>query len=206
MRHPAWAVLTLAWLGLLVLPMSGQVNADDEYQKINYVRVGDKAPVFETVDDKGKKWQLKQHIGKKVIVMYFYMGDFFPNDKKQASAYRENMYKFITEGAEVVGISGDTVKSHQLFKETLGLNHTLLSDPPGKIGEEYGVSMSGGGEFKIKDTQGNPISIPRGSTPSRWTFVIGHDGKVIYKNTNVKPTQDPEDVLRAILKYKAARK
>ena len=207
MTRRTWAVLTPALLGLLTLSTGGRMAADDEYQKIYYVRVGDKAPDFEALDDKGQKWKLSQHVGKKIIVVYFYMGDFFPNDIKQAAAYRDEMKKLRTEGAEVVGISGDSVANHRLFKETYNLNYTLLADPPGKIGEVYGVAMSGGGEFKIKDTEGNPITITRGSTPARWTFVIGRDGKVIYKNDNItKPAQDPRDVLAAIIKYKASQK
>ncbi len=183
----------------LLLAFVGRPRADDEYQKIIYVRVGDDAPPIELKDDQAKLWKLSEHCPKKYIVIYFYMGDFMPACTRQACAYRDALGAIQGQGAEVVGISGDAAASHQLFREKYQLRQTLLSDDKGDVGQAFGLAWSGGGDWSIKDGKGKEIKLTRGITESRWTWIIGKDGEIIYKNMNVDPDKDARQVLKFLI-------
>src|SRR5262249_30079453 len=134
------------------------------------------------------------HVGKKYVVVYFYPGDFTPGCIRQAQAFRDSMNKLSAQGVEVVGVSGDAVASHALFKKAQQLNFTLLADEEGSLASQVGVPVGKGGEVKTKGADGQPVTLKRNATLSRWTFVIGKDGKIVYKNTNVNPAQDSKQV------------
>src|SRR5262249_45122636 len=140
------------------------------------LKVGDKAPSFEATDDTGKAWKSDDMVGKKILVVYFYPADLTGGCTKQACAYRDDMEKLSGKGVEVVGVSGDSVKNHQVFKEVKKLNFTLLADEAGDVAKKFGVPVGKGGTFKTKDAQGNDVTLERKVTIPRWTFVIGKDG------------------------------
>src|SRR5438093_13436994 len=96
-----------------VLILAGGLRAAD---KVN-LNVGDKAPTFTAKDDQGKDWNSADHIGKKVIVVYFYPADMTGGCTRQACGYRDEMKNIEGKGVEVVGISGDSVENHPFFKE-----------------------------------------------------------------------------------------
>ena len=192
-----WSLAAIA--ALVILPGSLAVRADDDvYHKIFYVRVGDPAPEFECKDDQGKVWRSKDHVGRKVIVVVFYMGDYFPNCTKQLTGYRDYQKYFTSLGAEVVGVSGDLVENHEKFKKEYRINFALLADSENKVGEGFGVYPSSGGFTRGKDSAGKDIRLQRGVTMKRWTFVIGRDGKVIYKDTQPGPKDDARRVFEAL--------
>lgn len=158
------------------------------------LKQGDVAPAFEAIDDQGRLWKSADHVGKKYVVIYFYPGDFTPGCTVQAKSFRDNMNKLAERGVEVVGVSGDSAMTHQLFKKAEQLNFTLLADEDGKLAEKFGVPVGKGGSVKIKDGQGQPVTLTRKITTARWTFVIGKDGKIASKNTKVNPAQDSKQV------------
>jgi peroxiredoxin Q/BCP len=178
------------WLGLLAL---GGLRAADEAK--SELKVGDKAPEFTVKDDADKDWKLSDHVGKHILVIYFYPGDLTGGCTKQACAFRDDSKKLAEKGVEVVGVSGDSVKNHQLFKKVHKLDFTLLADEDGKIAKAYGVPFNIGGESKVKDGEGNDITLKRGATINRWTFVIGKDGKILDVNTKVVADQDSKKIL-----------
>jgi thioredoxin-dependent peroxiredoxin len=189
------SALRLSALGLalgLLLPAARA--GDKPADKAIDLTVGDPAPVFETVDDQGKGWKAADHYGKKWVVLYFYPGDFTPGCTAQANAFRDAMNKLTDQGVEVVGVSGDSVKTHELFKKAQKLNFTLLSDEEAVLARQFGVPAGKGAEFKAKDADGNPIEIKRATTLGRWTYVIGKDGKIAYKNTRVNPAADAKAI------------
>ena len=104
------------------------------------------------------------------------------------------MNKLAEQGVEVVGVSGDALTTHQLFKKDQKLNFTLLADEDGSLAKKFGVPVGKGGEVKVKDADGKPVTLKRGVTAARWTFIIGKDGKIAYKNTRVNPGQDSKQV------------
>ena len=97
----------------------------------------------------------------------------------------------------MVGVSGDTAKTQALFKQEHGLNFTLLADDKGEVAKAFGVPTKAGGKVKHKDEE-----IVRGVTAARWTFIIGKDGKIAYKNTKVNAAEDSKAVLEAVSKLK----
>jgi peroxiredoxin Q/BCP len=187
-----WAVLAV---GVITLAAGGRLCADE-------VKVGDAAPAFESTDDQGKTWKSTDHVGKKVLVIYFYPADMTGGCTRQACGFRDDMKKLADKGVEVVGVSGDSVKNHQIFKKFHNLNFTLLADEEGAVAKKFGVPVGKGGTFPTKDAEGNPVTLKRGVTIQRWTFVIGKDGKVLYKNTKVSAPNDSKQILQLIAKEK----
>lgn len=165
--------------------------------------VGDAAPVFESVDDQGKAWKSADHIGKKIVVVYFYPADDTGGCTKQACGFRDDMKKLTDKGIEVVGVSGDSVKNHQFFKTKHKLNFTLLADETGTVAKKFGVPTKKGGTFKTKDSDGNDVELVTAIRAARWTFVIGADGKILFKNQDVKAPEDSKKVLEVVEKAAA---
>ncbi len=159
--------------------------------------VGDKAPAFKAVADDGSTWDINKFLGKKIIVVYFYPAAMTGGCTKQACSYRDHRDDFKTAGAEVVGISGDRPGNLRLFKEAENLNFTLLSDEKGDIAKAFGVPLSDGGAIK-RTVGGSEHELVRGVTAKRWTFIIGKNRKIIYKNESVNAENDPAEVLNFI--------
>jgi peroxiredoxin Q/BCP len=156
-------------------------------------------------DDQGNKWKSSAHYGKKIVVLYFYLGDFMPGCTKQARAYRDDLARIAARGAEVVGISGDSPANHDTFKRTFQLKQTLLSDWDGEVARSFGMSISGGGKYKYKDSAGKVTLFERGATAGRWTWVVGKDGKVIYKKIDADPAEDSKQVLALLEKLESEK-
>ena len=163
-------------------------------------------PAFESRDDQGRVWKSSDHVGQKIVVLYFYPGDFTGACTRQAQAYRDALEKIEELGAQVVGVSGDEAATHKLFKETYGLKHTLLADPQGKLAELLGVPVKAGGKVwatgpdrrPLLDANKERIEVQRAVTLPRWTFVIGRDGKLRSKETNVDPVNDAAEIVEIV--------
>jgi len=194
----AWKclVLTVFVLGIWMAAAGGTPAKEDQKELMK----GDKAPSFEAIDDQGKTWKSSDHVGKKVIVVYFYPADFTGGCTKQACTYRDDMDRLTGKGILVVGVSGDSAKTHDLFKKHHKLNYTLLADEKGEIAKKFGVPTRPGGKAKGFDENGKEIFVERGVTIPRWTFVIDKDGTIIYKNQKVNPAQDSKEILEALEK------
>lgn len=191
------AVLRVSAFGcILGLLMASGSRADDKIER----NVGDKAPAFEARTDADVTWTSADRFGKKWVVVYFYPGDFTPGCMAQANAFRDAMHKLNDKGVEVVGVSGDSVLAHSLFKKAQKLNFTLLADEEGAIAKLFGVPVGPGGKVKTKDAEGKPIELTRKGTAARWTFVIGKDGKIAYKNSKVNPALDAKAITEFITK------
>jgi thioredoxin-dependent peroxiredoxin len=159
--------------------------------------VGQKAPSFEATDDLGNPWKSADHVGKGVLVVYFYPAALTRGCTKQACGFRDDMKTLKAKGVDVVGISGDAVKNLKLFKEVHHLNFTLLSDDKGDVAKAFGVPLKKGGHFKTK-IDGKPEDLLRGVTAARWTFVIDKNGTIVLKETQVDAPNDSKTVIKAI--------
>lgn len=198
------------WLGLLALSlMSGMArisNAEDPVTKPKGQEVGEDLPALEALDEQGNAWKSTDRAGKGPLVIYLYPGDFTGGCIRQAQKFQELMVQLREAGAEVVGVSGDEVATHKLFKETFKLPQLLLADPEGKIADALGVPVSAGGSVRargtdgkaILDASGNSISITRAVTFARWTYVVGSDGKILARRERVDPVKDAAEVLELI--------
>jgi len=147
------------------------------------LKPGDKAPDFTIMSETGEEVSLSDFVGKSDVVLYFYPKDNTSGCTKEACSFRDNIREIETKGAVVLGISPDSVKSHQNFIQKHDLNFTLLSDPDHKVAQAYGVwvekSMYGRKYWGILRT----------------TFIIGRDGIIKHVFERVKPAGHAEEVL-----------
>ena len=187
------SLLRVSLLALLVA--CGVARADDKKVEL---AVGDNAPAITARTDADATWESKDRFGKKWVVVYFYPGDFTPGCTAQAKAFQASMAKLTEKGVEVVGVSGDSISTHALFKKAQKLNFTLLADEEGAICKLFGVPFTAGAKVKSKDAEGQPIEFMRAGTAARWTFLISPDGKIAYKNTKVVPADDAKKIAEFI--------
>ncbi|MBN1344620.1 MAG: peroxiredoxin [Phycisphaerae bacterium] len=146
--------------------------------------VGAMAPDFSGVTDEGKTFRLSQDKGKMGTVIYFYPKDETPGCITEACAFRDRLGKLQEKGYTVVGVSCDSVDSHQKFKAKYKLNFALISDEDGSIAKAYGVPL------ERKTLGGKPSLLVE-----RETFIIDKDGKI----TNQFKVKDPEEHVRKTL-------
>ncbi len=161
------------------------------------LKVGDQAPVFKTVSDDGSEWDSNDYVGKHFIVVYFYPAAMTGGCTQQACTYRDYKTQIDAADALVIGVSGDNVEGLSLFKKAHNLNFTLLSDESGEIAAKFGVPIRNGGKI-TREVDGQNFDFIRGSTASRWTFIIDKNGKIVYKNTQVDVNNDTKEILEFI--------
>ncbi|HEX4214093.1 MAG TPA: peroxiredoxin [Candidatus Dormibacteraeota bacterium] len=101
--------------------------------------VGSLAPDFTLPDQNGKDVTLSELVKEKAVVLYFYPKDETPGCTAEACAFRDSYEVFSKAGAEVVGVSSDSVSSHQAFAGHHQLPFILLSDEGGKVRKRYGA-------------------------------------------------------------------
>lgn len=124
------------------------------------VKVGDVAPDFTLKSNKGKSVKLQSLYKRKPVVLYFYPKDDTPGCTKEACGFRDSYEVFKNLGAEVVGVSSDSVDSHQAFAASNNLPFQLLSDEDDQVRKLYGV----------------PSTL--GILPGRVTYIIDKKGIV----------------------------
>ena len=166
------------------------------------LNVGDKAPAFSTLDDQGKEWSSEDVAGKHHLVVYFYPAAMTGGCTKQACAFRDDKPKWTKLNAVVVGVSGDNPEGLAHFKKAENLNFTLLADEKGEVAKKFGVPAGKGGSIK-RAVDGKEVTLKRGVTTKRWTFVISKDGKVVYKGDRGPMGTRPDEVKAAITKLLA---
>jgi peroxiredoxin Q/BCP len=149
------------------------------------LKVGQVAPKFTAATSGGGKISLADYQGQNVI-LYFYPRDDTPGCTKEACAFRDRFADFKKKGAVVLGVSADSVKSHDKFVEKFKLPFTLLADEDKKIVQAYGVW--GEKSFMGRKYQGI----------FRVTFLIGPDGKIKKIWPTVKPEEHAAEVLAAL--------
>jgi peroxiredoxin Q/BCP len=103
------------------------------------LKVGEKIPNFKAKDANGNDFDSQNIVGLKPLVIYFYPKDNTPGCTAQACSFRDQYEDFKDLGAEVIGISSDSVASHQEFTKHYKLPFLLLSDPDKKIKKLFGV-------------------------------------------------------------------
>jgi peroxiredoxin Q/BCP len=103
------------------------------------LKIGDKAPDFELVNQHGKTVKLSELCKQKMVVLFFYPKNETRGCTAEACAFRDQHQDFAEAGAEVIGISGDSMESHQSFAKNHNLNYQLLSDHNNKVRKLFGV-------------------------------------------------------------------
>lgn len=103
------------------------------------LKIGDKVPDFSGIDTNGDLFESSTVVGKKPVVIYFYPKDNTKVCTEQACSFRDQYEDFKNLGAEVIGISGDSLKSHIEFASKYSLPFILLSDGEKRIRKDFGV-------------------------------------------------------------------
>ncbi|HEX3037219.1 MAG TPA: peroxiredoxin, partial [Thermodesulfobacteriota bacterium] len=112
-------------------------------------KVGDKAPEIEAETYGGEKLRLGDFIGKKTVALYFYPKDNTPGCTKEACSMRDGIGELQELGVQVLGVSTDSVKSHESFRDKYNLNFPLLSDKDKNIIKSYGVESDHGSAKRV---------------------------------------------------------
>lgn len=182
---------------LAVALLVGALTGSETQAQDSALKVGDRAPSFEALDDRGQLWRSADHVGDKLLVVYFYPAAMTGGCTKQACAFRDDRTTLTSLGAEVVGISGDRVENLKVFKGQNRLNFPLLSDSAGTIARAFGVPLKAGGVI-TRTVDGREIELKRDVTTARWTFIIDRNGRIAYRDTEVDAEGDSKAVISAI--------
>lgn len=148
------------------------------------LHVGDVVPPFESAATGGSV-RLADHRGK-TVVLYFYPKDSTPGCTVETQEFGDAVPGFTHAGAVVFGISRDSIKSHQKFKDALGIPFELLSDPDEALCTTFGV-------MKTKNMYGQQV---RGV--DRSTFVVDGDGRLVREWRGVKVPGHVAEVLEYV--------
>jgi peroxiredoxin Q/BCP len=153
------------------------------------VNVGDTAPDFTLTSQKGESVTLSQFRGKKNVVLYFYPKDETPGCTREGCTFRDSYELFTDLGAEVVGVSADTVESHKAFAEHHNLPFTLLSDLDNEVRKLYAATST------------------LGIIPGRVTFVIDKKGVVRHVfSSQLQPEKHIEEARGVLRKLEEEKK
>jgi len=145
------------------------------------LKVGQEAPDFTLPSNKEDEFTLSKLRDQKNVVLYFYPKDETIGCTKEACSFRDNYSAFTDMGAEVVGISSDSVESHKSFAENHRLPFTLLSDQKKQIRKLYGANGT------------------LGLFPGRITFIIDKRGFIRHIfSSQIQPTKHIQEALQIL--------
>lgn len=161
------------------------------------LQVGDVCPDISVKTDDGKTLKISEYAGSHKVVLFFYPADMTHVCTAQACEFQKKLQEFEAADTVVIGISGDTVANHKVFRRKNQLTYPLVADPKGKISKAFGVPVREGGQI-VRRINGNPTAFKRGVTAGRWTFVIGLDGRIIHKDTDVDARGNSASILKVV--------
>lgn len=153
--------------------------------------VGTHAPDFVLPSNAGKPLSLSDFKGKRTV-LYFYPGDFTQGCTIEAKAFESDLDKYTQLGAQIVGVSVDSVEKHLDFKKTYGLDFPLLSDQGGAVSAKYGSLLDFGFVGKFSNRQ---------------TYIISPEGNVEFVFTDVESriNDHSKDVLSKLKQLSASK-
>jgi peroxiredoxin Q/BCP len=145
--------------------------------------VGDKAPDFTLATATGEPLTLSKLYAERTVVLYFYPKDDTPGCTVEACGFRDQYEDFIKAGAEVVGVSSDSVRSHGAFASRYKLPMKLVADEGGQVRALYGVKAT------------------MGLIPGRATFVIDRQGVIRHTFVSqIRASKHVDEALAAVKK------
>ena len=153
------------------------------------IAVGQTAPDFTLKNQYDKEVKLSDFKGKKNVVLMFYPLDWSPTCTQEHVCFVNDMKKFDTLEAEVLGISVDSAWSHKAYAEKMGIKYSLLADfqPRGAVADKYGVFL------------------PDKGITGRAIVIVNKDGRVAWvKNYDIPVVPDVAEVASALQQVKAA--
>ena len=145
------------------------------------ITVGETAPDFTLMDQNRGEWKLSEQLKRGDVVLCFYPLDFSPVCSTEMKCVTDEMSKWTSKGAQVVGVSCDSFFVHKAWSEALGLKQTLLADMHRAVCKAYGLYW------------------PDMNVSGRGTVVIGRDGRVKWvQHREIKSAMKFDEVLAAI--------
>lgn len=146
------------------------------------LKVGSKIPQFELYNQFGKLFNIDSVLGKKNLVIYFYPKDDSPGCTKEACSFRDQFEVFEEADAIIIGISKQSVESHEVFAKKHRLNYTLLSDTKNRVRKLFGV----------------PTNL-FGLLPGRVTYIVNKNGEIIFMfNSQTDTEKHVSEALRIL--------
>ena len=154
--------------------------------KTNSLILGDKIPEFALPDQNGETFDVTDYLGKKKLVIFFYPKDGSLNCTREACYFRDIRDLFEEAGAEVIGISEQSVESHYDFARSNNLNYRILSDTNNYVRKLFGVP-----------------SKAFGLIPGRVTYVVNLKGEIVnIFDSQTKTQMHVDEALRIVLVLK----
>lgn len=150
------------------------------------IKLGNKAPAFTLLDQNGEKVSLRDYVGKKSVILYFYPKAMTPGCTTQACGLRDSKQPLAEFDGVAIGISPDPVARLKKFEIKEDLNFSLLADEDHAIAEKYGV-------WGLKKFMGREFM-----GIIRSTFIINKDGKLVHIMDKVKTKSHDSDVLEIL--------
>jgi peroxiredoxin Q/BCP len=150
------------------------------------LKEGVTAPDFTMSDKDGRSVKLSELRGKRSVVIYFYPKDFTPGCTMEAMEFTRDYKKFKDAGIEVVGVSPDDEKSHQKFRDKMGIPYPLVADTEKEVSKKYGV-------YGLKSFMGKEYM-----GVNRSTFLVDMSGKIAKIYRKVKPAGHSMEVLKVL--------
>lgn len=151
------------------------------------LQAGDRAPAFSLIDQHQQQRQLKDYLGK-WVVLYFYPKDDTPGCTKEACSFRDNINAIISKQAVILGVSVDSVAAHQDFSKKFKLPFSLLSDPDGLVARQYDALL----DLKV-------IQFAK-----RHSFIIDPQGRIAKIYRDVDPQGHVGDILKDLTRLQNA--
>ncbi len=174
------------FMSLLSMLFGIQVSAKDLAKNPQAdLKVGSPAPLFEVKTHKGEDFKLESRKGQWTVLFFYPKAD-TPGCTTQACAFRDHIEKIRAEGAEIYGISADTVKDQAAFHKKHKLNFDLLADDKSEVIKLYGSKM------------------PMMKFSKRWTFILDPELKIRSIEKDVDPALDAKRTAEQINKLKGA--
>ena len=149
-------------------------------------QVGEPAPDFTLPSTEGRDISLGDYRGKQSVVLYFYPRDDTPGCTAEACSFRDLRTLFQEHGAEILGVSTDSVRAHKKFSQKFGLTFPLLADEDHAVCDRYGVWQQK--KFMGREFMGI----------ARTTFVIDRTGTLTAVFPSVKVEGHADQVLKAL--------
>jgi peroxiredoxin Q/BCP len=168
MRWAALAIAALVAIGGTLLGISRLTAAE--------LKTGDEAPDFELVGSDGKTYKLADFRNKQAVVVAWFPKAFTSGCTVQCTVMAKEGDKLKAFDVAYFTASADTAEKNAEFAKSVGADYPILSDPEGNVARAYGVTDA------VK------------KFPSRWTFFIGKDGKLLHVDKSVKPATHAADV------------
>jgi peroxiredoxin Q/BCP len=160
LRTTMWSLRGLLMLAMLWACLSIETSPSKPRGSINIesFKIGDRAPDFSATTQDGNRISLSDYVGKRGLVLFFYPKDGTSICTQEACAFRDSYEKFLEAGVDVIGVSGDTEKSHRDFIRQHKLSFPLISDADESLRKTFAVQKT------------------MGILPGRVTYVIDKDG------------------------------